>query len=185
LTIPNTFSNDTRADAEEVNANFTAVKTAVDDNDARINALSESRNASVTYSAMGFTPSDVITTESIEGNITNIKTTYTKNPAQGSLALIIQENGTFYHSVTLPSGVIITRMHARVSGAVRVDFKMAGEAGSIVTLTGTQGEPHNMESDSLEHKIMEFPVSYFIEVTFGNRVQRLYSVAIEYEYPEP
>ena len=39
LTIPNTFSANTKAVAAEVNANFTAAKTAVDDNDSRIVAL--------------------------------------------------------------------------------------------------------------------------------------------------
>jgi hypothetical protein len=38
VTIPNTFTSDTPAVAAEVNANFTAVKTAVDDNNARITA---------------------------------------------------------------------------------------------------------------------------------------------------
>lgn len=36
LTVPHAFSNNTVADAVQVNANFTAVKTAVDDNDARL-----------------------------------------------------------------------------------------------------------------------------------------------------
>ncbi len=36
LTIPNTFTSGTKALASEVNANFSAVKTEVDDNDARI-----------------------------------------------------------------------------------------------------------------------------------------------------
>lgn len=39
VTIPNTFTADTPAIAAEVNANFTAVKTAVDDNDSRMAAL--------------------------------------------------------------------------------------------------------------------------------------------------
>lgn len=39
VTIPNTFASDTPAVAAEVNANFTAVKTAVDDNDSRVAAL--------------------------------------------------------------------------------------------------------------------------------------------------
>jgi hypothetical protein len=38
VTIPNTFTSGTPAVAAEVNANFTAVKTAVDDNDTRIDA---------------------------------------------------------------------------------------------------------------------------------------------------
>lgn len=39
ITIPNSFTNGTVADAGEVNANFTAVETGVDDNDLRIDAL--------------------------------------------------------------------------------------------------------------------------------------------------
>lgn len=40
LEIPNTFVNGAPADADEVNENFGAVEQAVDDNDARLNALS-------------------------------------------------------------------------------------------------------------------------------------------------
>ena len=36
LTIPFTFTNGTVADADQVNANFTAIETAVNDNDSRI-----------------------------------------------------------------------------------------------------------------------------------------------------
>ena len=39
ISIPNTFINGTVADADEVNANFSAVKTAVDDNDSRTSVL--------------------------------------------------------------------------------------------------------------------------------------------------
>jgi len=39
-TIPNTFSSGTAAVAAEVNDNFTALKTAIDDNDSKINAPS-------------------------------------------------------------------------------------------------------------------------------------------------
>ncbi len=42
VTIPNNFSADTPAVAAEVNANFSVVKTAVDDNDSRIAALEAS-----------------------------------------------------------------------------------------------------------------------------------------------
>jgi hypothetical protein len=40
LVLPFTFSNGTIADANAVNANFAAVETSVDDNDARISQLS-------------------------------------------------------------------------------------------------------------------------------------------------
>ena len=43
VTIPNTFVAATPAVAAEVNANFAAVKLAVDDNDARITALEGNR----------------------------------------------------------------------------------------------------------------------------------------------
>ncbi|HIG72114.1 MAG TPA: hypothetical protein EYQ46_19080 [Myxococcales bacterium] len=39
VSVPNTFVNSTVADADEVNANFDSVETAVNDNDARITAV--------------------------------------------------------------------------------------------------------------------------------------------------
>lgn len=41
LTIPNEFTNGTVADADEMDANFNATKAAVNDNDARLDALHE------------------------------------------------------------------------------------------------------------------------------------------------
>lgn len=51
LTIPNNFTSGTPARASEVNANFTAVKTAVDDNHARLTRL----EAAPTWTAIGDT----------------------------------------------------------------------------------------------------------------------------------
>ncbi|MEW5738200.1 MAG: hypothetical protein AB1938_04705 [Myxococcota bacterium] len=52
VTLPNTFSSGSPARAAEVNANFTAVKMAVDDNHARIQALEATRTYTpVTFSA--------------------------------------------------------------------------------------------------------------------------------------
>ena len=45
VTIPNTFTSNTKAVAAEVNENFTAVKTAVDDNQTQIDALAVTGNA--------------------------------------------------------------------------------------------------------------------------------------------
>ncbi len=57
VTIPNTFSAGTKAEADKVNENFTAVKTAVDDNDARINTL----NTGIEFADIG-SSSDIPTT---------------------------------------------------------------------------------------------------------------------------
>ncbi len=90
LTIPNTFSANTAAVAAEVNANFTAAKTAVDDNDSRIttNAASITTNStSITSNATDIsnnqsaitTNSGAITsnTASINTNTGNISTNTT------------------------------------------------------------------------------------------------------------
>ena len=45
LAVPNTFTNGTVADADEVNANFGSVKAAVDDNDSRITAAQATADA--------------------------------------------------------------------------------------------------------------------------------------------
>ncbi len=54
LTIPNTFSANTKAVAAEVNANFDAAKTAVDDNDSRIVALETRKRQVVGWTSTPF-----------------------------------------------------------------------------------------------------------------------------------
>jgi hypothetical protein len=60
LSVPHIFSNGTVADADEVNANFAAVKGSVDDNDARISANEAAIAAlqAVVPTGDGSTPSD-------------------------------------------------------------------------------------------------------------------------------
>ena len=53
VTIPNSFSSGSATNAAEMNANFSAVKAAVDDNDSRISAL-ESSSAVTASEFMGF-----------------------------------------------------------------------------------------------------------------------------------
>jgi len=50
VTVPNTFQPGTTARAAEVNTNFQAVKTAVDDNDIRINSLTASKQNRISVS---------------------------------------------------------------------------------------------------------------------------------------
>lgn len=84
VTIPNTFTNGQVADANQVNANFSAVKSAIDDNDSRITAIEFSTGtssdplppdfvmgASVVFSVA--TVNGVSTTDvTINGSITDI-----------------------------------------------------------------------------------------------------------------
>jgi len=59
MTIPNTFSANTPAVAEEVNANFVEAKTAIDDNSARITENTASIN-SITPSLLPFAESLIL-----------------------------------------------------------------------------------------------------------------------------
>lgn len=54
LTIPNSFSAGGTASASEMNANFTAIKSSVDDNNARIAALESATPTSSVLSFRGF-----------------------------------------------------------------------------------------------------------------------------------
>ena len=55
VTIPNSFSSGTATNAAEMNANFDAIKAAVDDNDSRITTLESSSSSGVIRSKfMGF-----------------------------------------------------------------------------------------------------------------------------------
>ena len=66
VTIPNSFSSGTTTSAAEMNANFTAVKSAVDDNDSRITTLESSVSAPASQ-FMGFSSSG--TTDGASGLI--------------------------------------------------------------------------------------------------------------------
>jgi hypothetical protein len=162
LTIPNTFTNDTKADAEEVNANFTAVETAVKDNNARINALSNPRSASVTYSAMGFVP---------ENNTIQ----FSKNLINGSLSIPGGTNGgSFFHCLTIRPGVTITRIRAHPD-EVTASLYQQGSSESLATSNST-----------VDISITtDLSTSYFIEIPLNNPLLVFYSVSIDYTYTEP
>lgn len=73
LAIPNTFNAGERAVAEDVNTNFTAVETAVDDNNLRING--NTADIATNESEIAANASDISTnTSNITGNAANIAT---------------------------------------------------------------------------------------------------------------
>ena len=59
VTIPNAFSANTTASAAEVNANFNAIETAVDDNDARIDT--NISNIGINATSIGTNTTDIAT----------------------------------------------------------------------------------------------------------------------------
>lgn len=92
-----TFSANTTARASEVNDNFTAVKTAVDDNDSRINTNT---------SDIGANASDISTNASnISGNTANITT-------NASAISTLQANSAGVKTAEAGGGVQITNSYA-------------------------------------------------------------------------
>jgi hypothetical protein len=195
LTIPNSFSNDTRADAEEVNANFNAVKEAVDDNNDKIVVLSAPK--SITYSAMGFTA------KKSQANNMDHATEFEKH--DGGYLITLDNESSFYHNVTLSSGVTITQIRAFVydgdnsqndTGHIRIALKkiqIVNDQPEIVEI-GLARQSDNIGYQVMRTELEEaieagtgYPSSYFIEVYFDSisQNQRFYSVTIDYEYTEP
>jgi hypothetical protein len=108
VTIPHNFIDGTAARASEVNENFEAVKTAVDDLDAQLQ-LDVPRQFSVAYAAVAFTP-------------------YETQPLiakDGYTSFVGFTSGKFFHAVSLPSGAVITGMKALIPKRVdRADIKI-------------------------------------------------------------
>ena len=71
VTIPNTFTSGTPAKAAEVNANFSAVKTAVDDNDARITGVINNTQAGTLKSAVDTNTANITALTATVGNSTS------------------------------------------------------------------------------------------------------------------
>ena len=76
LTVPNTFAADTKAVAAEVNANFSAVKTAVDDNQTQIDAVRATADTNTTAVDANTTAVDANTT-AVDANTLQIGTNAT------------------------------------------------------------------------------------------------------------
>jgi hypothetical protein len=185
------FENGKRANADQVNANFTALKEAVDDNNDKISALSQPRSASVTYSAMGFA-ADRSQAIGFRGHETEFEKTI--------LGLKVNEpNGAaFYHCVSLRSGITITHIQAHVQDTdedenqaltinlMKKELNKEFEAlASVTTRDLSDSGEQILTSDAIFEFIDNNPVSYFIQVLFSNTNQYLHSVTIDYTYTEP
>jgi hypothetical protein len=178
------FKNDTKADADEVNSNFSKLQKAVNTNDLKgggtmngpltVPAITYEppKQGSVTYSAMGFTPE------------TNISFSwYRKSNDDGSLAASASADNqcTFYHSLMLRSGITITRIQSNADGKVTVKLKQEKSDAPVAEIPSSDGDN---EDDGINHKL-EFAKAYYIEVSLSDTDQKFYSVTIEYTYTEP
>lgn len=93
LTVPNTFTAGTPAVAAQVNANFTAAKTAVDDNDARITT----------------------NTTDTAANATNITALQNAKPGY-AIAFGAPSRNTFKSLTATPAPVVTLTMNAPATG---------------------------------------------------------------------
>jgi hypothetical protein len=203
LTIPNSFSNGEPADADQVNANFEAIRQVVNENNLKDGGVvngpltvpsvtfSPPKSASVTYSAMGFA-ADKNQAIGIRGHETEFEKT--------ALGLKVNEpdGAVFYHCVSLRSGITITHVRAHVQDAdedenqaltinlMKKELNQEFEVLASVTTDGLSNSGEQiLTSDTISELIDNNPVSYFIQAFFGNTNQYLHSVTIDYTYTEP
>ena len=215
VTIPHDFTDGSPAKADEVNANFDAVKQAVDDNHDKIkcatcgedNVLTvpsikytEPKEGSITYSAMGFTPSKA---ELRQGTLYYqyfLVPVYEKNASDGALYLTEDhpaEEAFFYQNVTLPSGVEMTALIVHMSGNaknIEVSLQKRLRNGSTEPLVEVTHENGNVYTVPFDPELIkrwdqlagnEQPTTYYIEVKLISKNARFYSATILYRYLEP
>jgi hypothetical protein len=203
LTIPNSFSNGEPADADQVNANFEAVRQVVNENNLKDGGVangpltlpavtySPPKSVSVTYSAMGFA-ADKNQATGFRGHETEFEKT--------TLGLKVNEpdGAAFYHCVSLRSGITITHIRAHVQDTdkdedealtvnlMKKELNQEFEVLASVTTDGlSDSDEQILTSDAISELIDNDPVSYFIEALFSNTDQHLHSVTIDYTYTEP
>ena len=212
LTIPNSFSDGLPANADEVNANFEAVKSAVNTNDLTdggvVNgpltvtsiAYSDAKNASITFSGMGFTA------EKNEPIGFDHETEFRKIGNSGFLSSLESDGAYFYHSVALRSGVTINRIRAYVFDSdadddAYIEIKLQKKTFGVqaietlavastenTTVSGDQVISQDLASpETIDYSASNYPATYFIEVFIGNDSKNvlLLSVTVDYEYTEP
>ncbi|MBI3188770.1 MAG: hypothetical protein HYZ31_13000 [Gammaproteobacteria bacterium] len=135
LTVPNTFTAGTPAIAADVNANFAAVKAAVDDNNARITTNTSDINsnaAAITSNSVAITNLDTAKQNRVTGSCAAGYAIRTVN-ADGSVVCELDDNsGGDITGVTAGSGLT----GGGTTGYVTIDVSNAG-----ITSTHTSNEP--------------------------------------------
>ncbi|NVJ58814.1 MAG: hypothetical protein HWE27_00410 [Gammaproteobacteria bacterium] len=128
LSVPNTFTAGTPARASEVNANFTAAETAVNDNNARIAALESAVSALTTQ---------VQTLESAQQDLTISQTEYfatdlffMQNNASGQFIIPVAEGQQSSSSI-----VDTNFEYHPVPGLNQVSFEVANDNTTVIIET--------------------------------------------------
>jgi len=104
VALPNTFSANTPAIADEVNANFTAVKTAVDDNNVQIgNTISlVQKKGLIDYQLSRAT--NISYNQEVTNTFINIGTLYTFTKTEDDSVVEVQFDGYLKAVITAGSG---------------------------------------------------------------------------------
>ena len=193
---------------------FEAVKNVVNENNLKDGGVvngpltvpavtySPPKSASVTYSAMGFTPGKgeaVIQEIGAYSLVNAYATEFEKKADSGSLNCLERDGCYFYHSVNLRTGVTITQIRAHAfdsvdnaSIEVKLRKKMIGENIVIDLASDTSDNSGDQVlgatlSESIEWSSTEYPPSYFIEVILSSSNENilLFSVTIDFTYTAP
>jgi len=147
VTIPNTFTSGTTISSTQMNANFTAVKTAVDDNDSRITTIA---NAMSAVKSTGNAASHQIT-----GTVSDVLSLTVTPPADGYM--IVMANGS-------------VEIDGLTAGAVQAKLFLTTTSGG--TSAPEQAWVGNATAGSLSYDLIPysivkvFPVTASVSETF-------------------
>jgi len=133
VSIPNTFTADTTAVASEVNDNFTAVETAINDNDQRITNIESSYVKGRGDLSVALT--GTVTISSTTSQLLGTGTSFTSELNVGDSILV----GTEIHEVTsITSDTDLTLASTHSAGALDITAFKDGKLLSISTGAGQE-----------------------------------------------
>ncbi len=171
LTIPNTFTSGTTAGAGQVNNNFTAVETEVDDNNARIttNASGISTNAgNITTNASGISTN----TSDISANTSDISTNASDISANASdisandnritdleTIQVVGENRAYVNSSTTVTNDTLLSTNFPVAGnlLVKICFSCVSFSGTTHTRWDIDPRVDGTTQSAHQGMVMVFP----------------------------
>ena len=138
--LPNTFTNGTVADAEQVNANVNAVKTAVDDNDTRVTNAQSAADAAAaghtTDTNTQLTNAQVAAAAAAEGFFAGAHTTDTNTQLdETEVDAFVANNGYADGSVVAAQAGDIAALQARLAALLdRFRFEACADGVTIADL---------------------------------------------------